>query len=225
VRRALALAIDREQLAHAAWGQLATPANAMIRPGTGGYTPPSTVRFDPVEARRLLAEAGYPGGAGLPKIELMLNGNAGRVVTSGEVLQRMWSEHLGVQVSVLPVEFKVYLSASRTRQFQVLFEGWGYAVDDPRDLLQISTTGDPNNDAQWSSAAFDQAFANADATGDTKQRSAAFDAMERLIAAESPYTPLFFANQGLLVHPDVRGWRDNALSQIDWRELYLEAAH
>ena len=47
--------------------------------------------------------------------------------------------------------------------------------------------------------------------------------MERLINAESPYAPLYFRNKCHLVHPAVRGWRDNALYIIDWREVWLEA--
>ena len=48
--------------------------------------------------------------------------------------------------------------------------------------------------------------------------------MERLIQAEAPLAPLYFTNQCNLIHPDLRGWRDNPLYAIDWRDLWLETA-
>lgn len=68
VRRALSMAIDRKKLCSAVFHSLAEPAFAQLRPGTGGYTPPSSgaYEFHPDAARRLLAEAGYPGGRGFP---------------------------------------------------------------------------------------------------------------------------------------------------------------
>jgi hypothetical protein len=46
--------------------------------------------------------------------------------------------------------------------------------------------------------------------------------MERTINVEAPYAPIYFQNQCQLVHPMVRGWRDNPLYIIDWRELSLQ---
>ena len=223
VRRAFALAIDRERLVAAALGALGTPAFAMTRPDTGGDTTPPAVRFDPAESRRLLAEAGFPGGVGLPKIEFTLNGNAGRTLTLGEVLQNMWAENLGARVSVASVEFKVYLNAVRTKQFQLLLDGWGSNVADPRELMQMGVTDDPNNDSGWGNREFDADFAAADHAETSARRGEIFNRMEARLAQASPYAPLYYTNAGFLVRPEVRGWRDNALGQIDWRTLWLEA--
>jgi oligopeptide transport system substrate-binding protein len=222
VRRAFSLAVNREQLVRAALGKLASPAHAMVRPGTGGYTSPDAVEFDPAEARRLLAGAGFPNGAGLPSIEFTLNGNAGVTLLIGSALQEMWIKNLGVRVTLQPVEFKVYLSLLREKQFQLLLDGWGYSIADPRDPLELATTGDPNNDSNWSNREYDAAFAATDATGVPAERQAAFDTMEQLLAREAPYSPLFFMNQGFLQHPSVHGWRSNPLHIIDWRALWLE---
>src|ERR1019366_7315281 len=164
LRRAFSLAVNREQLVHAALGKLGTPAHAMVRSGTGGYTPPAAVGFDPAEARRLLAEAGYPGGKGLPGIEFTLNGNTGIALVTGAALQAMWAQNLGVRVSVIPCEFKVYLSTLREKQFQLLLDSWAYGIADPRDVLQVATSGDPNHDSSWGNPKFDAAFAATDST-------------------------------------------------------------
>lgn len=225
VRRAFSLAVNREQLVRATLGKLGTPATSFVIPGVAEYTPPVTLKFDPVEARRLLTEAGYPGGAGLPPVEFTLNGNAGVTLEIGAALQEMWSQNLGVRVTVQPAEFKVYLSLLREKQFTLLLDGWGYGIPDPRDPLDLASTGNLNNDSAWSDRVYDAAFARADHTLVTAERRAAFDEMETILAREVPYAALYHANQGFLRHPSLHGWTNNSLRAIDWRELWLEPVH
>jgi ABC-type oligopeptide transport system substrate-binding subunit len=157
----------------------------------------------------------------MPPVEFTLNGNAGVTLALSEVLQQMWAQNLGVRVTVRPLEFKVYLSTEREKQFQVLLEGWSYVVPDPRDILELGVTGDPNNDTGAGFADYDEAFAASDRTADREGRRKAFDAMEAINAREVFFAPVYYANQGFLVHPSVLGWRDNAIDTIDWRELHL----
>ncbi|MEO6006131.1 MAG: peptide ABC transporter substrate-binding protein [Opitutus sp.] len=222
LRRAFALAVDRPRLVKAALGKLGISATAMTPPSSS-FTPKPVVRFDVAEAKRLLTEAGFPGGAGLPAIQLSLNGNAGSPLLIGELVQQMWLENLGVRVELRPLEFKIYLTLNRTKDFQVTLDGWSSGIPDPRDLLQTATSRDPNNSAGWSNTEFDQAFAAADATGAVAERNRAFDEMEAVIARETPYSPLYHAVQGFLVQTTVHGWRDNPLRLVDWRELWLES--
>lgn len=220
VRRAFSLAIDRVRLVAAALGKLGTPAFSFVRPGTGGYTPEEGFRFDPAEAAGLLTAAGYPSGVGLPSVELTLNGNTGTAVAIAEVLKEMWSRNLGVRVDVRAVEFKAYLSIERERQFQIVMEGYTY-IFDPRDILEGVVTGDPNNDAGSANPAYDRAFEASDHAADEAGRRAAFDEMEGINAREVYYAPIYYSNRGILVCPSVKGWRDNRLGIIDWRELSL----
>ncbi len=222
VRRAFSLAINRDQLVKATLGKLGSPVTTLVIPGTGGYTPPPGPGFDPAEARRLLAEAGFPGGTGLPPVEFTLNGNTGVTLLLASALQAMWAQNLGVHVSVLPCEFKVYLSTLREKQFTLLLDGWGYGLDDPRDPLELATSGDPNNDSAWNNRAFDAAFARSDAVLRTAERNAAFDTMNAILVREVPYAPLYQANQGYLRQTSVHGWQSNRLRSVDWRELWLE---
>jgi oligopeptide transport system substrate-binding protein len=219
-RRAFSLAIDRERLIHAALDRLGTVAASLVRPGTGGYLPPRLFAFDPSEARRLLAEVGFPDGRGLPPIEFTLNGNFGVTLDVAQVIEAMWEQNLGVRVSVAPQEFKVYLSTLRDKQFQVLLDSWAY-IPDAHDMLELAATGDPNNDTGCSDAGYDAAIAASESTPDPAARWEAFTKAEQINAREVFYAPLYFSNQGILVHPTVRGWRDNGLDVVDWRELYL----
>ena len=62
VRKALAMTVDREKLTRTVLQQTAFPAYSITPPDTLGYFPPKLFDYDPTEARRLLAEAGYPNG-------------------------------------------------------------------------------------------------------------------------------------------------------------------
>src|SRR5690606_9070558 len=73
VRRALAMALDRRSLIDTVLRGVNTPAYAMTPPGTLGYQPPKLFDFDPEQARRLLAEAGYENGRGMPRLEILYN--------------------------------------------------------------------------------------------------------------------------------------------------------
>jgi oligopeptide transport system substrate-binding protein len=221
VRRAFSLAIDRVKLVHAALGKLGSPAFSLIRPGTGGYSPPKGFRFEPTEAAAELAAAGYPRGAGFPAVELTLNGNGGSILEVAEAMQQMWHEYLGVDVTLRPLEFKTYLSTEREKQFQFMFEGYSY-LPDPHDLLQGGVTNDPENDAGASNPAYDAALAASDSTTDEGRRMVDFDAAEAVNAREAYFVPVYFTNRGRLIVHSVRGWRDNGIGYVDWREVYLE---
>jgi len=221
VRRAFSLAVDREKLVHAALGSLGTAAHAMARPGTAGFFPRDRFPFDPALAARLMAEAGYPGGRGFPATELTLNGNTGLVLSVAEVLQQMWAQALGVHVELRPLEFKVYLSVDRDKQFQILLEGYS-PFPDPHDILTFGASDDPNNDSGVADPEYDRAFDASDRAPDRARRQEALDRVEAINAEGTYYAPLYYSDRGMLIQPSVRGWHDHAVASINWSELHLE---
>src|SRR5208282_4883681 len=62
VRQALALAIDKERIVKKITRAGEQPASHLVPEGTAHYTSPEGLGHDPERARKLLAEAGYPGG-------------------------------------------------------------------------------------------------------------------------------------------------------------------
>ena len=219
VRRAFSLAINRERLARDVQKDSSTPAHSFTFPGTGGYEPPDDIHYDPAEARRLLAEAGYPGGAGFPTVEWMIAGSSSGELT--EAIQQGWAKDLGVQVTLLNTEWKIYLDAMAARNFQLGALGWGYFANDASYVLQLATGSFASNYTGWHNAAYDRAFATAQDSLDGAGRRRAFDTMEQLIATEAPMSPILHYRRVHLVHPAVHGWRDNLLDQVDWREVWL----
>lgn len=105
VRRALALALDRDALANRALNGYDVPATGgFVPPGMPGHTPGIGLPYDPDEARHLLAEAGYPGGRGLPTIQAQ-GVDTGMFGATKEWLQTRWREILGIAVEWQPLDW------------------------------------------------------------------------------------------------------------------------
>ena len=77
VRRALALAVDKERIVKKITRAGEQPASHLVPDGTAHYTSPEGLGYDPELAKKLLAEAGYPGGKGFPRFEYIFNAAAG----------------------------------------------------------------------------------------------------------------------------------------------------
>jgi oligopeptide transport system substrate-binding protein len=222
VRRAFALAIDRERLISGVLHESGSVAHSLTRPGTGGYTPPVLPDHDPAEARRLLAQTGYAGGAGFPKVEFLI-ASRGANAELAQVLQNIWRQELGVRIEIVQQESKTVLDAMGSKNYQAGLTGYFYGTPAAEFMLTVGNGDTPSNWAGWKNPDFNRAFQEAKFSQSAAARHAAYDRMERLVHDEAPYAPLYFTNQCNLIHPSVRGWRDNPLYVIDWRDLWLEA--
>jgi oligopeptide transport system substrate-binding protein len=108
VRLALNLAIDREAIVKNITRQDEQPATGFTPSGMGDYHALKVVTYNPNKARQLLAEAGYPGGKGFPKFNILINlSEAHRTIA--EAIQQMWKEELHINVGIENQEWKVLL--------------------------------------------------------------------------------------------------------------------
>jgi oligopeptide transport system substrate-binding protein len=116
----------------------------------------------------------------------------------------------------------VWLDILRNKSFLLTTDSWNMSYDDPVEMLGLGVTGDPNNDAGWSSAAYDEAFARLESAPNHDARRAAILECERIIAEEVPYAPVYFLLKNVLVHPAVKGWTPNPLQRVNWAGISLE---
>jgi len=218
VRRALALALDRTALVEKVLlsGQ---PAFNFVPAGLGGYAPAERITENITEARRLLAEAGFPEGRGFPQLEL-----ATWPVNSAqlEAVQQMWRRELGIEIALALREARTHLASLASGDFALAFMTAIPDYDGASDLFTQLTSAHPLNYPHWHSAEFDRLVAAATTTLDATARNAAYQQAEKLLLAEMPVIPLYYNTQNFLVAPRVKGWRADRLWTRFYRDLSVE---
>ncbi len=220
VRRALALAIDRHGLAYEVQRGVKLPTHSFT-PEMPSFTPPQNFPDDVAEARRLLAEAGFPEGKGLPPIELLYpTSDTGRIVC--EALQAMWVANLGIDVRLYNQEWKVYLDTMNNQGYDVAWSAWIGDYVNPMTFLDMNVTDGGNNRTGWSNARYDELVALAAATVDSAERNAHYAEMENLLGAEVPVIPLYTYTNSFVIDPAVKGWYPNLLDIHPLQAVWLE---
>jgi oligopeptide transport system substrate-binding protein len=221
VRQALARAFDRTALVRdvALGGQ--HPAHCLTPPGIPDYTAPAGVPDDFGGARRLLAEAGYPGGRGFPRVEIQfstLELNQ-RLL---EAVQQMWRRELGIEVRLANKEQRVWLNDERVRNYDISFAHWFGDYVDPGTYLELFTADGGNNSTGWSDREYDRLVATAGSTLDPASRSVLYRQAETLLLDDAPIVPIFFGTRIYLCHPAVRNWRPALLGLHQYKDVYLQ---
>lgn len=142
VRKAFAKAIDRDALTQSAARDIGIPAYSMLMPGfhannVEGLKPYQA--YNSEEAKKLLAEAGYPDGKGFPEVTLTTYNTAPRAVL--EALAAMWKEVLGVTVNLNFVEYATYAEKRGKHELPMLFEGYQFDYTDASHLMDMWAQG------------------------------------------------------------------------------------
>jgi oligopeptide transport system substrate-binding protein len=108
-------------------------------------------------------------------------------------LQSMWSQELGVQVSLARQEWKVYLNSMNSIDYDICRSTWIGDYPDPNTFLDMFLTGGGNNRTGWSNAAYDALLADAAREADVAKRFAILaQAEEMLVAKAAVVCPLYF---------------------------------
>ena len=221
VRQALAAAIDRSALVRQVTRGGQQPAHSFTPPGVGDYEPPVGLQGTSADARRLLAEAGYPGGRGLPPLEIMVNSSGNHRVIA-EAIQEMWRRELGVDARVNNMEQSTLFANRRRLDYQIMRAEWSADFLDPKTFLDVFRSNSSNNNTGWANAGYDALLTAADRTADPAARRALLQRAETILLDEAPIIPIYYYTSVRLVHPSVHGWHPTLLDRHPYKQIWLE---
>ena len=222
VRKALTLAIDREFIVREIGKAGQQPAGAYVPTGLtdadptkefrevgGDYYDPSNYEANLEEAKKALAEAGYPDGQGLPTLEYLYNEGTGHQAI-GEALQDMWAK-IGVKVTLASQEWGTFLNTRKNGDFQIARNGWLCDYNDPISMLDMWISGSGNNDAQWSNAQYDALIKEIKTTTDPAKRFELMHKAEDIIFSEWMLCPIYYYVDIYLLNTKVQGFHSSPL--------------
>jgi ABC-type oligopeptide transport system substrate-binding subunit/DNA-binding SARP family transcriptional activator len=219
LRRAFALATDRETLAEVVLrGHSAPATGGFIPPGMPGHSPHVGVPYNPDRARQLLAEAGYPGGRGFPAVELLARRGH---ESQSEYLKAQWRENLGVDAELTwaTMEYETFFGRLRKEPPSMFLLGWVADYPDPDNFLRISTF---RHWTRWRNEAYDRLVEEARRFMDQGERMRLYERVERILIEEAAILPLYYSRLHLLVKPWVRQVPVSAMEWWFWKDIVIE---
>ncbi len=221
VRQALARAIDRVAIAKSVMRGSRMPAYNLTPPNTAGYTCEAKIPTDYDAARKLLAEAGFPGGKGFPHLDIEMNSDPINLVVL-EAIQEMWKKQLNIDVGIAQTEYRVYIDDQHHLSYQICRARWVGDYNDPSTFTDLFTSGSGNNDTGWKNPEYDRLVDAASREQNVDKRYALLGQAETILLDEAPIAPVFFGTRTYLLNRHLKGWVPSLLGIHRYQTLHLE---
>lgn len=222
IRQAINYGFDRRKMVLYLRNSLGTPAES-------GFVPMGLPSFDtnevkgyhynPARTKQLLAEAGYPGGKGLPAVKLLTI--AIYADMANFIAKQLEESGIPVQVEVIQKALLLTMTASSTAAF---FRGsWIADYPDAENYLSVfySKNPAPPNYTRYKNPEFDRAFEKAIAETNDSVRYRLYQQADQIMMNDAPVVPLWYDKAVRLVQPNVTGFEANALNLLELRYTKL----
>ncbi len=222
VRKAMNYAIDRKKLVRYLRNGIGVTAEAGIIPlGCIGYDSLASQRYsyNPDYARKLLAEAGYPSGKGLP--EIMLSTNPQYKDLMEYIAKNL--EDVGFSIKLDVLQGGMLREAMRKRALQMFRASWIGDYPDAENFLALfyGNYDAPPNYTGFSDDEFNRLYNEMIQTGDDTKAIALYSRMNNIILEQSPVIPLFYDEVVRFRPLYVKGLVPNAMNMLDLRSVYF----
>jgi len=222
LRQAISLAMDLEETNESFYNGTVIVYDGPIPPGLDGYPPdgrgPVSFRGPDVDrAKALLAEAGYPGGAGLPEIEYWTD-NSGNSAEQVQLVRRQLGQ-IGVRVNPRMVDFATLIETINNKRAQMFSFAWHSDYPDAENNLALFYG--PNqapgaNHFNYENAEYDALYESIRAMPPGPERTAVYERMRDMIQADTPFVGSMARTRFYLVHP----WLKNFKPSEDFHNWY-----
>ena len=227
VRKALALAINKKEIVDnvTKGGQVAATSYV-----PQGLTKENGEKFskdylpaegDVEQAKKLLADAGYPNGQGFPKITILYNTGAGHEDVA-QAVQDMWKKNLGIEVELKNQEWAVYLTSRSNKEYQLCRWGWVADYADPMAFLDVFTTNSTYNSFGYSNPEFDAKIEAATKELDATKREQLLSEAQDIIMDDMAVIPIYDYVSIKGISSKVKGTRTDRLGFTHFQDAYIE---
>ena len=235
VRRAVSLAIDRNYIVEKVTKGGQIPASGYVPYGiadvsvspdfrtTGGEfysVKPEDLEKNIAEAKKLLAEAGYPDGKGFPKVTFGIN-TGGNHQPIAEAIQQMLKKNLGINCEIQAQEWNVFQQSRKDGVFNINRNGWIGDYMDASTFLDMFTSNNGQNNSKYSNPKYDAAIKAARTETDATKRIKLFHDAEKLLMDDMGIVPIYFYTDPMEISKNLQDYVVTPLGFIylQWSSL------
>ena len=223
VRQALSMAIDKQPVVNNIT-RLGEPVTSNYIP-VGvfeGYESPPGLPHDVKRARELMAEAGYPGGKGWPRVSLLYNTGAHHADVA-QIVRRQWLENLGIDLELEGVELKSFGERLHNKDYAIARASWIGDYMDPSTFTDKYITDGGNNDSGWSNPNYDRLLVEAaQVATQPSLRLKKLHEAEKILLQEQPIIPIYHYVNADLRRATVHGIKENPRNNVNFRDVFVE---
>ena len=219
VRKALSLAIDRDYVANTVMQGTYSPAYNYVGTGVDDVDPGKFLENSKAanggktyisedykanleEAKKALAEAGYPEGTGFPTITYSTN-DTGYHKAVAEYLQQVYKD-LGITMNIDIVDWSSFTPKRRAGEYEMARNGWVMDYNDASNMIELFTSTNGNNDGKYNNPAFDKAM-NDSKVADKTAHFAALHEAEKIVSEDYGFIPVAYYNDFWLQSTSLKG--------------------
>lgn len=216
VRRAIAMAIDKEKIVNETMGGINNVANSIVPPGVMFHRPDAAaIKYDPEGAKKLLAEAGFADASKMPPLEMRFREQRPDIRLVAEAVASQLETNLGIKTTLRTMEWRSYLELWNQGKIGFFHMRWAADYLDAQNFLShmLSTTG-PENKIGYNNPEFDRLCAEADTTLDRDKRAALYAQAEDIALQDAPWIPIYFQRDAELISPAVQGLRESLFGHL-----------
>ncbi|WP_428940881.1 peptide ABC transporter substrate-binding protein [Fontivita pretiosa] len=223
VRQALAMAIDKKLITETITRMGEQPTTTYVPPNQlPGYQSRPGLPYDISRARQLLAEAGYPNGAGFPSLPILYNSESTTRRLVAQSIASQWRQNLGIDCDLQQLEIKLFRNKVTEKKYAIATVGW-YG-----DYLDVSTFTDKylstslQNDCDWQNPQYDALLEQAAREPDEQKRLRILEEAEHLLNMEAPIIPLYHYVNVWMHRDNVHGIDPNPKLLTMMKDVWVE---
>ena len=232
IRRALAIAFDRNYIISNVIKMDQIPAGAFVTTGMkdydggdfrengGNYIDVDNYQKNIEEAKRLFAEAGYPNGEGFPVLEL--RSTPGYFTVICEAIQEMYKNNLGIDIFIKSEEYNTTYQAMVQKDYDLARSGWNADFSDPMSVLNFFSKTSAVNHTGFESEEFNNLLEFASKTQNQKERMESLHKAENILFDYMPVIPIIYRMDPFMISPKLKGAIFNPLGRYKFNYAYIE---